>query len=277
MRVSIADRTEGRLGRFLASQNFEYAITGLILFNAVLLGVETLPAVSKAIGRELDLLNDIILGIFVVELTLRMVAFGRAFWRDGWSWFDMTVVGVGLMPLAEGFSALRALRVIRLLRIVSVLPSLRRVVEGLIRALPGLGSIVVLLLVLIYVFSVMATKLFAATNPELFGNLGASAFSLFTVMTLEGWPDLARSVMEQHPWAWMFFIVFILMSSWAVLNLFIGVIVEAMQSQARSDEDEDGPSAEPAVITGSDAILAELRSLRLDLQRLTESSGDRRR
>jgi voltage-gated sodium channel len=267
MSVSTVDRTESRLARFLASKNFEYAITGLILFNAVLLGLETFPAVSKAIGRELDLLNDIILGIFVVELTLRVVAFGRGFWREGWSWFDMIVVGVGLLPFAEGFSALRALRVIRLLRFVSVVPSLRRVVEGLVRALPGLGSIVILLLVLIYVFSVMATKLFAATNPELFGSLGASAFSLFTVMTLEGWPDLARSVMEQHPWAWLFFIVFILMSSWAVLNLFIGVIVEAMQSPARE-------SKEPSI--GSDAVLAELRSLRQDVQRLTgPSSGNR--
>lgn len=271
MSASLVGQTESRLGRFLASKNFEYAITGLILGNAVLLGLETFPAVSRAIGRELDFLNDIILGIFVVELTLRMVAFGREFWRDGWSWFDMLVVGVGLLPFAEGFSAMRALRVIRLLRIVSVVPSLRRVVEGLMRALPGLGSIVVLLLVLIYVFSVMATKLFATTNPELFGGLGASAFSLFTVMTLEGWPDLARAVMEQHAWAWLFFMVFILMSSWAVLNLFIGVIVEAMQSQQVEAE----PSAMAVAATPSEAVLAELRSLRRDVQLISEALGAR--
>lgn len=272
MSASAVEKPESRLGRFLASKKFEYGITGLIFLNAVLLGVETFPAVSRAFGRELDVLNDVILGIFVVELTLRMFAFGRGFWRDGWSWFDMLVVGVGFLPLAEGLSAMRALRVIRLLRIVSVVPSLRRVVEGLMRALPGLGSIVMLLLVLIYVFSVMATKLFAASNPELFGSLGASAFSLFTVMTLEGWPDLARSVMAQHPWAWFFFIAFILMSSWAVLNLFIGVIVDAMQSQ---DAGEEPPAELAAPDSHSDAVLTELRSLRREVHLMRESLGAR--
>jgi voltage-gated sodium channel len=275
MSVSQAGWTRASLRRILASNNFEYTITGLILFNALLLGLDTVPAVSRQFARELDFLNDLILGIFVVELTLRMFAFGRDFWRHGWSWFDMFVVGIGLLPFAEGFTALRTLRVIRLLRIVSVVPSLRRVVEGLVRALPGLGAIVILILVLLYVFSVMATKLFATTNPDLFGDLGASAFSLFTVMTLEGWPDLARSVMEQHPWAWAFFIVFILMSSWAVLNLFIGVIVEAMQS---GSELSDGLSrAEPVGSAEINTVLAELRSLRLEVHRMSELVENRRK
>ena len=158
MSVSQASWTRASLRRILASNNFEYTITGLILFNALLLGLDTVPAVSRQFARELDFLNDLILGIFVVELTLRMFAFGRDFWRHGWSWFDMFVVGIGLLPFAEGFTALRTLRVIRLLRIVSVVPSLRRVVEGLVRALPGLGAIVIRILVLLYVFSVMAAK-----------------------------------------------------------------------------------------------------------------------
>lgn len=271
MDATARGHSAGGLSRILASKNFEYGITALILFNAVLLGLETVPSVWKAFGRELDFLNDAILAIFVVEIFLRMVAFGREYWRDGWSWFDMIVVGVSLLPATAGLSAMRALRVVRLLRIVSVVPSLRRVVEGLIRALPGLGSIVVLLLVLIYVFAVMATKLFSATHPEFFGNLGASAFSLFTVMTLEGWPDMARAVMAQHPWAWLFFILFILMSSFAVLNLFIGVIVEAMQSQAREEDLE----AEQADESSADALAAEIRSLRHEIHRMRTLIEDR--
>lgn len=270
MPVSRADH-QSRLAHTLASKTFEYAITGLILFNAVLLGLETDPDILAAAGPEIDLLNDIIVGIFVIEIFLRMFAFGRSYWRDGWNWFDIVVVGAALLPTAAGLSALRALRVVRLLRIIHVVPSLRRVVEGLIRALPGLGSIVVLLLVLIYVFSVMATKMFAATHPDFFGTLGASAFSLFTVMTLENWPELARTVMETHPWAWFFFITFILVSSFAVLNLFIGVIVEAMQSQGLSED----RSAARDVAAASDVILAEVRSLRLEVQQIRASIGDR--
>ncbi len=143
-----------------------------------------------------------------------------------WNWFDLAVVTISVLPTNRAFASLRALRVLRLLRLVAVLPSLRRVVEGFLKALPSLGSIMLLLMLLLLVFGVMGAKLFGTDQPEAFGPLGASAFSWFAVMTLEGWPDLAREVMRTHPLAWTFFITFIVLSSWAVLNLVIGVVVD---------------------------------------------------
>ncbi len=255
---------ETTLAQTLRSRSFEIAITALIVLNAAVLGLETYPEIAALYGPQLEFFNTFVLGIFVVELLLKMFAFGRAFWRDGWSWFDMAIVGIALLPATGGFAALRAFRAIRLLRLITVIPSLRRVVEGLIRALPGLGSIIVLLLLLLYVFAVMSTRLYGETHPEFFGSLEKSAFTLFTVMTLEGWPDLARSVMEQHPWSWLFFVVFIMLSSFAVLNLIIGVIVDAMQSQAELRAER----LEELVDKEQDEIMRELGRMREELHQL---------
>ena len=184
------------------------------------------------------------LGIFVVELTARIIVHRWAFFRDPWSIFDFIVVGIALVPTTENFSVLRALRVLRVLRLITALPSLKRVVAGLLAALPGMGSIVLLIGLIYYVFAVMATKMFGDAKPELFGTLGNSLFTLFTVMTLEGWVDgVTKPVMETHPWAWIFFIIFIVFTTFMVLNLFIGVVVNAMQAEA--EKGMAAPSARP--------------------------------
>lgn len=275
MSFAMSEETRQALAQFLRSRNFEFAITGLIVLNAAVLGLETYPSVSAAYGPQFEFFNTFVLGIFVIELLLKMYAFGREFWRDGWSWFDVAIVAVSLAPTSGNFAALRAFRAVRLLRLITIIPSLRRVVEGLIRALPGLSSIIILLLLLLYVFAVMSTKLYGGTHPEYFGTLERSAFSLFTIMTLEGWPDIARSVMEQHPWAWAFFVVYIMLSSFAVLNLIIGVIVDAMQSQAELRAQH----LEELVDKEQDEIMRELRRLRAELENLRRErrgdSGDR--
>jgi voltage-gated sodium channel len=224
------------LPRFFKSRTYEFGIVALIALNALLLAAETIPMIEKSFGGTLEVLNNIIVFIFVIEIGLKILTFRRYFWRDGWNWFDLIVVAISILPASEAFASLRALRALRLLRLVAVLPSLRRVVEGFLRALPRLGSIMLLLLLLLFVFSVMGTKLFGTAHPETFGWLGASAFSLFGVMTLEGWPDLARAVMQTHPVAWVFFITFIILSSWVVLNLVIGVVVDSMQSYTHEEE-----------------------------------------
>lgn len=162
--------------------------------------------------------------VFVTEISLKILTLKRAFWQDPWNWFDLEVVDVSLAPANDAFASRRALR---LLLMVAVLPSLRRAVEGFLKAIPSLSSIMLLLL---FIFSDMGSKVFGEQHPEAFGSLGVSAFSLFAVMTLEGWPDLAREAMRTRPMAWSFFIVFIVLSSWAVLNLVIGVVVDSMQS-----------------------------------------------
>lgn len=260
-------KDDGWLARFLISTPFEFFIMALIVANAAVLGLETVPAYRAQFGSALEAFNTFVLGVFVIEILLKMYAFGHRFWRDGWCWFDMAIVGVSLAPAAGGFAALRALRALRILRLITFVPSLRRVVEGLIKAIPGLGSICLLLLLLLYVAALIANKMFGQTHPDFFGTLGASSFTLFTVMTLEGWPDVARSVMEQHPLAWVFFVCFIMVSSFAVLNLIIGVIVDAMQTHS----DLDAERIESFVDREQDEVMGELKALRTEIATLKEA------
>lgn len=220
---------------------FDRFITALILVNAVTLGMETSEAIMSRFGGLLGLIDHAILTVFVLELGARMIVFGTRFWKDPWSIFDFLVVSVTFLPASDNISVLRALRIIRALRLVSAVPSMRRVVNGLLAAIPGMTSIVVLLLLIFYVFSVMATNMFAGTLPERFGTLGDSLLTLFQVMSLDGWTsEVARPIMSVHPWSWVFFLVFILITSFTVLNLFIGIIVDGMQQQheeTRSNKD----------------------------------------
>ncbi len=256
-----------KLVQLLTSRLWERAIVSIILVNSIVLGLETDAGIVAAIGPALDVLDAAILAIFVVEIVLRIYAFGPRFFRDPWSLFDFIVVAIALVPASGPFQVLRALRILRVLRLVSVMPALRRVVGGLIAALPGMGSIVVLMAMLFYVAAVMATNLFGQTFPAWFGSLGASLYTLFQVMTLESWSmGIVRPVMEVYPLAWMFFVPFILLSTYAVLNLFIGVIVSAMQ-----EETEATASADRQVLhDDTAAILTELRALRAEVAALRE-------
>lgn len=222
----------GHLKPLVRNPIFERVVTGLILVNAITLGMETSPTITARVGGLLTVLDHLILAVFVFELAARMIVFGTRFWRDPWSIFDFLVVAVTLLPATDNLSVLRALRIVRALRLVSAIPSMRRVVNGLLIAIPGMSSIVVLLLLIFYVFAVMATNMFSATLPDRFGTIGASLLSLFQVMSLDGWTsEVARPVMAEHPYAWIFFVVFILITSFTVLNLFIGIIVDGMQQQ----------------------------------------------
>ena len=220
------------LRALLASRRTEQAITVLIVLNAIILGLETSDAVMASWGGWLLWADRILLTVFVIEIAARLVAHRLAFFRDPWSLFDFVVVGVALVPATGAFSVLRALRVLRVLRLITVAPSLKRVVAALISALPGMGAIVMLLGLVFYVSSVMATMLFGEQFPQWFGSLGASAYSLFQIMTLESWSmGIVRPVMEVYPWAWAFFVPFILATAFTMLNLFIGVVVNAMQEE----------------------------------------------
>ena len=264
-----------RLRTILADPRTEWVILALILVNAAILGLETSPAVMNAIGPALKVLDNVILTIFVIEIASRMAVHRLAFFRDPWSVFDFLVVGIALVPATENLSVLRALRVLRVLRLITVVPALRRVVGGLILSLPGMGSIALLLLLLFYVFAVMATQLYGAEFPELFGNLARSAFTLFAVMTLETWVDgVVKPVMEKFPYAWLFFIPYILITTFAVLNLFIAVIVNAMQTEheaARKEEERQFAEEQRKlgkISATEEGVLAELRALRAEVKAL---------
>lgn len=231
------------LSEFLDRPVVGNIIMGVILFNAAILGLETSPDVMASAGGLITALDQICLGIFVIEICAKLFARGTAFFRSPWNWFDAVIIGISLSPAGAGLSVLRALRILRLLRVVSVVPSLRRVVEAFILALPGMASVFLLTGIIFYIGAVIATKLYGPTFPEWFGTLGGSLYSLFQVMTLESWSmGIVRPVMEQHPMAWLFFVPFILVTAFAVMNLVVGLIVNSMQdahaeeSSAATDE-----------------------------------------
>ena len=228
-----------KLAEFLDRPATRYAIMGVILFNAVILGLETSTTVMAEIGWLIVALDTICLSIFVAELAAKLYARGFSFFRSGWNVFDFVIVGVALVPAGQGLAVLRALRILRLLRVVSVAPTLRRVVEGFVSALPGMGSVFLLMGIIFYIGSVMATKLFGDSFPEWFGTLGRSAYSLFQIMTLESWSmGIVRPVMEVYPQAWAFFVPFILVTTFAVVNLVVGLIVNSMQDAHHEEETE---------------------------------------
>ncbi|MBQ2261924.1 MAG: ion transporter [Loktanella sp.] len=235
-------------------------IVGVIIFNAIILGLETSDAAMAQAGGLILLLDRLCLAIFVVELAAKLFAQGPRFFRGGWNIFDFIIVGISLMPGSGGLSVLRALRILRVLRVISVVPSLRRVVEGFVTALPGMGSVFMLMGLVFYIGAVMATKLFGDTFPEWFGTLGASGYSLFQIMTLESWSmGIVRPVMEVYPYAWTFFIPFIMMTTFAVVNLLVGLIVNSMQDAHA----EEGNAATDAY---RDEVLSKLAAIekRLD-------------
>ena len=225
-----------RLRDFIEHPRVQRAIIVLILVNAVLLGLETWPAAMAAAGAAILFVDTLILGLFVIEIAIRLYVHRAAFWRDPWSIFDFVVVAIALAPATGQFAVLRALRVLRVLRLLTAVPSLRRVVGALLAAIPGLGSIALVLAILYYVCAVIATNLFAAQYPDWFGHIGRSLYTLFQIMTLESWSmGIVRPVMETHPYAWAFFIPFILIATFTMLNLFIAVIVNAMQSYSDAE------------------------------------------
>ncbi|SDW86964.1 ion transporter [Roseicitreum antarcticum] len=235
-----------RVAAFLNLSWVRNGIIAVIVFNAVLLGMETSRPLMESIGPLIIALDTACLAIFVAELALKFYAQRLSFFRNGRNNFDFLIVGISLVPGAQTFSVLRALRILRLLRVISVSQSLRRVVEGFIKALPGMGSVFLLMGMLFYIGAVMATKLFSSSFPQWFGDLGNSGYTLFQIMTLESWSmGIVRPVMEQYPYAWAFFVPFIMVTTFAVVNLLVGLIVNSMQdahmaeSNAKTDEYRD--------------------------------------
>ncbi len=220
-----------RLQKFIEQPRVQQGVIVLILLNAAILGMETSANLMARAGRILIAVDQLILAVFVAEIAIRLYVHRLAFWRDPWSVFDFAVIAIALVPASGSFAVLRALRVLRVLRLLSMVPSMRRVVGALLAAIPGLASIALVLLILYYVFAVIATNLFGAHYPEWFGTLGRSLYTLFQIMTLESWSmGISRPVMETFPYAWAFFIPFILVATFTILNLFIAIIVNAMQS-----------------------------------------------
>jgi len=259
------------LQSLVESRSFNHAITAVIVVNAITLGLETSGSVMAVAGTFLNVIDRIALLIFTLEIGLRLWVYRTRFFADGWSLFDLTIVAVSWLPAAGGFSVLRALRILRVLRLLSVVPQMRSVIGALFRALPGMGSIVAVLLLVFYVAAVMATKLFGPEFPQWFGSVGASMFSLFQVMTLESWAmGMARPIMETYPMAWAFFVPFVIVTSFTVLNLFIALIVNSMQMVHQQDHQEVVQAHEIAH-DEREQLMDMVRELRLEVRQLSRA------
>ena len=259
----------GRLHAFIVHPRVQAGILALIIVNAVLLGLETSPEIMAAAGDVIRAVDSAILTVFVIEIAIRLYVHRTQFFRDPWSLFDFAVVAIALVPATGQFSVLRALRVLRVLRVLTIVPSMRRVVGALLGAVPGLLSIGAVLLIIYYVCAVIATNLFGGAYPDRFGTLGRSLYSLFEIMTLDSWSTgTTRPMMAEFPYAWAFFIPFILVASFTMLNLFIGVIVDAMQTVSKAEHDDTLDAIDRTQDHIEAELQTEVRALRGEIREL---------
>ncbi|KAE9629218.1 ion transporter [Parasedimentitalea maritima] len=262
-----------RARAFVEQDSVRNTILGVIIFNAITLGLSTSSMVTDQIGGLLSVIDRAVLAIFVAELALKLFAYGWRFFASAWNIFDFVVVSIGFLPDTRGLSALRGLRVLRALRLLSVVPQMRAVVQALLDALPGMGAVIVMLSIVYYVFAVMATLMYGATFDEWFGTLGRSLYSLFQIMTLESWSmGIVRPVMIEFPMAWAFFVPFIIITAFSVLNLFIGLLVNTMQTAVEDDAEAEFEQLRNLVRSETDIIdehvkelHGEIRALRAEL------------
>jgi len=243
------------------STPFRHFLTGLIFIYAVNLCLlsywETLSNDQSPVLKFLQNLDSAIFKMFCMELALKLYAFRRSFFRNGWNAFDLIVIGISIVGMAASITAFRALRVLRTLRLIKRVPSMKIVIESFMRAIPGIGSVLTVMLLMIFVFALIGQNLYGAVAPELFGTMHQSAFTLFTVLTLEGWPDVSRQVMAEIPMAWLYFVSFIAINSFTVLNLMIAVIIDAMQKEYDDHAEEE-----------REDILHEIKALRREIAEL---------
>lgn len=217
------------LKNFITSNRFQNLIIFLIVLNGIILGLATSKDIVLKYGEILDFIDTLIIFIFTIEIILRIFVYKIDFFKNPWSLFDFFVVAISLVPASANLSILRVLRVLRLFRLLSVVPQMRTIIAALLGVIPGIFSVSMVLLLFFYVFSIMATNLFSSHFPQWFGSLGDSMYTLFQVMTLESWSmGIARPIIEVYPYAWIFFIIFILLVTFIMVNLFIGLIVDAI-------------------------------------------------
>ena len=260
---------QGQVGQWLTKPWVQHTLLALILINAALLGFETSATIMAVAAPQIQLLDKLILAVFVIEIALRVYAHRLAFFKDAWSVFDFIVVAIALVPASGPFAVLRALRVLRVLRVLTFVPSMKKIVGALVQSLNGMLSIAMVLGLVYYVAAVMATKLFGEAFPEWFGHLGATLYTLFQIMTLESWSmGISRPVMEQFPYAWAFFVPFILIATFTMLNLFIAVIVNAVQSmhdEEHKEEIDAKQQLQQDLVAQMQQLQAELAALRAQL------------
>ena len=252
---------------------FEPFMIGLILFNAVLIGLETDQGISDRYGQWLHFANDLILGVFIVEAMLKITAVAprfRLYFWNGWNLFDFSIVVLSLIPATGDFALVaRLVRVLRVLRLVSAVPQLRLIVATLVRSIPSMGHVILLMSVIFYIYAIIGVHFFAEQDPEHWGTLGAALLTLFQMVTLEGWVEVMDAAMEASGFAWIYFVTFVMIGTFVVLNLFIAVVINNLeQSKVEQLAELDKPVTHEDVLDELDRTRRALRELQAKLARL---------
>jgi voltage-gated sodium channel len=271
------------LQRLVDSPAFTGAVVVVILANAVVLGLQTYPGLERRHGETLDLLNGIFLAFFVVEILLRVASYLPRPWRfflDGWNVFDFVAVGLAFVPgLQRNSTVLRLARLARIVRVAHLLPDVRILVTAVIRSLPPLTSMAILTTLILFVYGMIGWQLFGEEQPDDWGTIGEAMLSLFVMLTLEDFPQYMERGMEIHPWSWVFFVSFILVAAFVVINVFIGIVLNSMEEARELERRKRLVPGDGGILGVGPAPVAErIQILRAALDELEEelAAGERR-
>jgi voltage-gated sodium channel len=243
-------------GRIVNSDAFTWFIAAVILANAAVLGLETYDSIDRDAGDTLNLLNDVFLGIFVVELVLRFASYGRRpqdFFRSGWNVFDLVVVGAAFVPgLSKNSTLLRLARLARVVRVVRLLPDVRVLLLAMARSIPPMLSLAVLAALVLYVYAMVGWMMFGDEDPEHWGDIGQAMLTMFVLLTLENFPDKLERGMEIEPLSWIFFVSFALLAAFILLNVLIGVVINSMDEAREIEIEREREALEKLRAEGGD-------------------------
>ena len=254
-----------QIEKLVESSKFQNFIMALIVLNGITMGLETSKSLSLEYGTLFSLFNTFVVTMFTLEIILRISVYKTAFFKDPWSIFDFVIVAISLVPSSAGFEIFRVLRVLRLFRLITVVPQMKKIIVALLSVIPGISSIAGLLTLFFYIFAIMSTQLFGEKFPEWFGTLGESFYTLFQIMTLESWSmGVVRPIMEVYPYAWVFFVPFIFLSTFIIVNLIIAIVVDAMNEMNANEEE----AIVQEIHSNDDAMQQEIQNLRKDIQEL---------
>ncbi|MCL2455297.1 MAG: ion transporter [Micrococcales bacterium] len=257
-----------RVTRLVEHRLFERTILAVILLNSVVLGLETSPEMMDRHGAVLETLDRVFISIYVAEMILKLVASRLAYFRSGWNVFDFLIVVSSLLPAGGTFTGLRVLRVLRVLRLVSGLKPLRKIVSSILRSAPGIGWTVLLMMIIYYIFAIVGIHLFRPQSPERFGSLGAAFTSLFQLTTLDNWGDIVFPLTSANGWAWVYFVLFITMASFVLINVILGIVVDSLNLQSKDEEKESIEAAKDPDATASDMLRSEVLQLKAQVDRI---------
>ena len=266
----VSTRT-GRLAGMVDSDRFNLAISAVILANAIVLGLETFPLVVDSFGPTLAVLNEVCYGVFVVELVLRIVSYGRRpqdFFRNPWNVFDFIIIGAALIPaVRDQAQLLRLLRLLRIVRLLRFLPDARVLLLTVVKSIPSMISMVVLTVLLLFLYGMIGWSMFGAALPETWGTIGKAMLTLFILLTLENFPTYLDEAKAVTPWAIVFFVSYVLLAAFIVFNLLIGIVIGSMEKAREHEAEVDRTQEDSDLLRRISDLQDSLTDLQADIRR----------